>query len=204
MRSISKTRQHLEALQQQFPVDEALGVEPVLLAKTDTNARAFAHTMRLASLDFPLAFAKSHKSFRVEKAEACFKNALAETHATGKNHRLMAGVLIKRRLSSAWDMDAESSASIGFLFRLREEREPQLKGVGKRLLRHVLGDLTAFDVVDLQVVASNKPAVELYEQVGFKPVSLGRSPDDAHKVVTMCLRGGEIAAAHTLLQSNQL
>ena len=194
-----QTRQRLVDLNNQFPVTQELGVQPVVLERSATNARAFAHTMRLAAFDYPMAFGLGHRRHRINDSIELFDHPSVYTLAVGAGARLLGGAAIAQPTGFFAEQHVPQ---IAYLFRIREPGNDALKGCGRRVLANAIGNLLCAGrtSVGLDVVSCNRPARDLYESIGFQPISVRSGPNQPFKVLDMLLSGAnKMEEAHTKL-----
>jgi hypothetical protein len=201
----NRARQHLERLQLQFPVDRELGSEPVFLDRGIDNSLAFAHTVRLSSYDYPLAYGDGYKKHKVKQDIKLFRHYDASTAVIGEGRRILGGVVITRHIALGWDLDpTDDDATIGYLFRLRGVKPAGIEHVGKTLLSFALECInnTSATGVRSGVVANNIPAVDLFNLAGFESESAGYTAEGSHKLLAVGLDGKEsITKAHDILKA---
>jgi RimJ/RimL family protein N-acetyltransferase len=92
--------------------------------------------------------------------------------------------------------ERQKSSHKGYLWGMYVAREHRYRGIGRTLVLQALqfaASVPGFLQVNLFVIATNEPAVRLYESVGFQPYGLERN--------SICVAGeyyDEILMARTL------
>lgn len=176
----TKAHRHLTKLALQHTVDEDLTEYPRHLSSdSPTNKSAFAHAMRLASYEYPLAYGRGYKHFPVSRLIQHLGGSTLLGIGVGRH--LRAGLV-------ASHIDPEH-ATIDFLLRslTAETRAP-----GRRLLLHYLQfarNERSYNSIDLEVVNRNHTARDLYTYLGF--VETARIKGQGHSIVCMELPSKE-------------
>lgn len=198
--SASIERDHLVALQREFPPENSLSSIPTELAKTIQNAQAYARAMHLALYDYPVAFTTPPQEFDTGEEAWWFRRPHMTTYALGNADRVLAGITIARFLTCGWSDEYDNRAvRLRNLFRVREQ-DDALIGSGKRLLHRALGDVasSSCERVSLHVMLGNSKAHGLYARVGFEPDDIRVTPQGT--LVEMAIEGNaSIRAAEETL-----
>jgi GNAT superfamily N-acetyltransferase len=195
------TRQQLVSACNEVPTSQELSLEPMILAKNDQNAEAFARALCLASFDYRKTLGRyDYPKFKHKDACDSFQQPNITTIGIGKERRLLAGITVSDL--SIYDQfeDAPPASRLELLFRVRCLSEMDVRNVGKTLLNaaleHVLD--AGHEEVDLAVYSENRLAASLYEGIGFNVVC----EDGVSKFNYLRLEGQDaVLKAHDILQA---
>lgn len=180
---------------QQFGTHEVLGPEPTVLSASHENAQAYAHSVHLATFEYPAAFGSGHRAFSVSDARIFFLHPSVTTFGIGEAHDLQAGVSVVHKAPDvgAWGSygSGPAESSIEFLFKHRSLKSLD---IGRTLGASALTFLAeqGASCVSISVTSNNKVMHSVYARMGFR--ELGASGGRGFKIIHMKLFGKEAIA----------
>lgn len=186
------THRALVRTHEQFSTREILGSEPMILEKCPENAQAYAHSLHLATFEYPEAFGTGHRAFSVEDARNFFLHRYVTTFGIGEDNCLLAGVstIYQGPDLGAWSLCSSEAPkpAIDLLFKHRSlGTAPVGRILGAKALEHLLGHNVS--EITVSVTNRNRSMHRVYKRMGFCEV--GTSVGKGCKIIHMKLAGQE-------------